>query len=226
MALTLPSDLDDRAAPSCCAAAESPHEQRRKHILRAAEACFARSGFHGASMQEICAEAQMSPGGLYRYFRSKDEIIGAIADEENVRNAEMLARLDRDEGPIAEKLSGLAMRHLDSMRRPGAVALMAEVMAEGLRNSSICEKFMRNEAVARDAIRGYLEARRAAGEIDPTAEIEPAMAFVCALLDGLALRSAFEPDLTTDRIEPMFRAVLVALFRPTDAVEAAETVTP
>ena len=46
---------------------------RRDEILAAAQRCFARSGFHGASMQDICAEAGMSPGNLYRYFPSKDE---------------------------------------------------------------------------------------------------------------------------------------------------------
>ena len=50
-------------------------------------ACFARSGFHKASMQDICAEAGMSAGNLYRYFRSKEAIIAAIAEAERVRNA-------------------------------------------------------------------------------------------------------------------------------------------
>src|SRR3954464_11109027 len=44
---------------------------RRSEILSAAQTCFARPGFHQTSMQEICAEAGMSPGNLYRYFRSK-----------------------------------------------------------------------------------------------------------------------------------------------------------
>ncbi len=51
---------------------------RREEILEAAQRCFVRSGFHGASMQEICAEANMSPGNLYRYFRSKEAIIAGI----------------------------------------------------------------------------------------------------------------------------------------------------
>ena len=33
---------------------------RRAEILAAAQRCFVRSGFHGASMQDICAEAGMS----------------------------------------------------------------------------------------------------------------------------------------------------------------------
>ena len=49
-------------------------------------ACFAREGFHATSMQKICAEAGMSPGAFYRYFRSKEELIAAIvADERSAR---------------------------------------------------------------------------------------------------------------------------------------------
>ena len=48
---------------------------RRAEILAAAQRCFVRSGFHGASMQDICAEAGMSPGNLYRYFPSKEALM-------------------------------------------------------------------------------------------------------------------------------------------------------
>ena len=43
-------------------------DQQTQRILDAAKACFVRYGFQGASMQQICAEAGMSPGALYRYF--------------------------------------------------------------------------------------------------------------------------------------------------------------
>jgi AcrR family transcriptional regulator len=39
---------------------------RRDEILAAAQRCFVRSGFHKTSMHEICVEAGMSPGNLYR----------------------------------------------------------------------------------------------------------------------------------------------------------------
>ena len=41
---------------------------RRLEILDAAQRCFARSGFHGASMQEICAEARDEPGQSLSLF--------------------------------------------------------------------------------------------------------------------------------------------------------------
>ena len=41
-------------------------EARQQHVRDAALACFGRKGFLQASMADICAEAGMSPGNLYR----------------------------------------------------------------------------------------------------------------------------------------------------------------
>jgi AcrR family transcriptional regulator len=54
---------------------------RRRQILDAALVCFSRQGFHGTPMQAIFEEAGLSPGAVYRYFKSKDEIVQAIASE-------------------------------------------------------------------------------------------------------------------------------------------------
>ena len=50
---------------------------RRQQILEAARACVARQGFHQTNIQDICKEAELSPGAVYRYFPSKDHIIAA-----------------------------------------------------------------------------------------------------------------------------------------------------
>ncbi len=53
---------------------------RRLQIVAAAVRCFARAGVHGTTMQDVFAEAGLSPGGVYRYFKSKDDLIVAIAE--------------------------------------------------------------------------------------------------------------------------------------------------
>src|SRR6187401_3335842 len=67
---------------------------RRSDILAAAQRCFVRSGFHGASMQDICAQAGMSPGNLYRYFPSKEALIAGIAERERAEVAQEFASTD------------------------------------------------------------------------------------------------------------------------------------
>ena len=47
---------------------QSYRDQRVARILAAAEICFARRSFDGASMDEIIAEAGMSSSTVYRYF--------------------------------------------------------------------------------------------------------------------------------------------------------------
>src|SRR3569833_792948 len=54
-------------------------ERRRQQILDAARRCFLRKGFHLTSMQDVFAESGLSAGAVYRYFKSKNEIITAIA---------------------------------------------------------------------------------------------------------------------------------------------------
>ena len=53
---------------------------RREQILGAAMICFAKRGFHQASMHDISAEAGISVGLIYRYFENKDDVISAMAE--------------------------------------------------------------------------------------------------------------------------------------------------
>ena len=70
----------------------------------------------------------MSPGALYRYFRSKDDIILAIADEERARNLQFFGLPSAGNGFI-DHLLQIGLAFLKEMAKPGDAALMAEVMA-------------------------------------------------------------------------------------------------
>ncbi len=58
------------------------HEQRseetRSRILKAAEVCFAQSGYDGTSVAQICQAAGVSKGALYHHFSSKEELYLAL----------------------------------------------------------------------------------------------------------------------------------------------------
>ena len=79
---------------------DTTRAQRRQHILTSAWRCFSRDGFHATSMDDIIAATGMSSSAVYRYFRSKEEIIRASAEEGVVRVGEIfVALLDRDPCP-------------------------------------------------------------------------------------------------------------------------------
>src|SRR5262245_28252439 len=63
-------------------AGEEPGQDRRSQILDAAERSFSRAGFHRTTMQDVAAEAGMSPGNLYRYFQSKDALVRGLCERD------------------------------------------------------------------------------------------------------------------------------------------------
>ena len=54
---------------------------KRAHVLAAARTAFFELGLDGASMREIAKRAGYTPGAIYSYFASKEEIYGALLGE-------------------------------------------------------------------------------------------------------------------------------------------------
>lgn len=73
----------------------APAGARRRQVLQAAMACFARRGFHQTTMQDISAEARISVGLIYHYFDSKEAVISDMASE---HKDDLRALLDRARG--------------------------------------------------------------------------------------------------------------------------------
>jgi AcrR family transcriptional regulator len=75
--------------------------ERRAQIVAAARTCFARSGFHNATLQDVFAEAGLSAGCVYNYFRSKDELMLAIAEERHEDERRLIAEVSEMDDPVA-----------------------------------------------------------------------------------------------------------------------------
>ncbi len=56
-------------------------EDRRKQILEAAFKVFAEKGFKGATNKNIADEAGVTPGLIYWYFESKEDLFFALMEE-------------------------------------------------------------------------------------------------------------------------------------------------
>ena len=185
----------------------------RQRIVDAAVACFARSGFHGASMQEICAEAAMSPGALYRYFPSKVAIIGAIAEAERAQHAAFFERMAEAPDPV-EALASIGIDTLERMLTGPTAALCAETMAEAVRNPEIRAMFDRNIREARAAVVAALARGQASGAVDPALDLETACQLIMAMGDGLCIHQALDPALSAARFRPVLQLLLRRFLRP------------
>src|SRR5579864_5773069 len=119
-------------------------EARQQHVREAALACFKRKGFHQASMADICAEAAMSPGNLYRYYDSKEAIIAAICEEDLRQVTGRLEQLG-GRGNLFEAMIELAGEAL-STSDPERKKFGCEILAEAGRNESVAEIVRRHNA--------------------------------------------------------------------------------
>ncbi len=55
--------------------------ERKQQIFEAAITCFGRQGYYNTKMDDIAAEAGLSKGSLYWYFKSKKELFLALFQE-------------------------------------------------------------------------------------------------------------------------------------------------
>src|SRR5215216_3970469 len=170
-------------------------EARRRQILSAALRCFAREGFHRATMQDIFHESELSPGAVYTYFKGKDELIAAIIIETMgfltgtaAAFAEPLpeGRLRRPGGALADVIERYRAFELGTV--VDRARILPHLVGEQQRNPQL------NAAVRAgiEALRGGFEAlARAAqerGELD--AAIDPAefSRLPISLLQGLLVQ--------------------------------------
>jgi AcrR family transcriptional regulator len=182
---------------------------RRTEILDAAERCFARSGFHGASMQEICTEAGMSPGNLYRYFASKEALIAGISERNRADAVASFALVDRSP-EFFEGLAGLARYHLVD-RTDSEVALCAEIMSESRRNPEVARLYHDIEGDIKARLAAMLRLAVERGEIRADLDVEAAATVLMVLGDGMSWRRSVEPGFDAERVLPLILSMVHCL---------------
>jgi AcrR family transcriptional regulator len=187
-----------------------PSAERQTRILNAAERCFVRSGFHRTTMQDVAAEAGMSPGNLYRYFDSKDAVVLALAERDRARIGEDFAALSQP-GDLLPALRSIARKHFAEEPRERAV-LCLEIWAEATRNqsfASMSEAFDRDICDRMCAL--FLQAQ-ASGAIAPEVDLEALAALIVTIANGLFVRRAVDAKLDAGREVASLMAVIEAAF--------------
>ena len=185
----------------------------RQRIIDAAIACFARDGFHGASMQQICAEAAMSPGALYRYFPSKLSIIAAIAEAERAQHTAFFEQMAEADDPV-EAMADMGLDKLEELIARPTAALSIETMAEAMRNPEVRGLFDRNKAEAQAAMTAALKRGQERGSVDPSLDAGMACALIMCMGDGLVMHQGLDPAMTSHRFRPTLEVLLRRFLRP------------
>lgn len=185
---------------------EAHLEKRRMQILEAAFYCFARNGFHGSTMRDICRRSGLSPGAVYSYFRGKEEIIEALAamGRDNTRKFVEQTPTPAD---APGRLSGLVRTFVEVFDRPASrpsLRLDMRLWGEAMQNSRIRRLFLLG---ARDAVGPFesiVRVGQSRDEINPELDPEATARVLLALFLGLQVQKAMDPKL---ELEPCALAI-------------------
>jgi TetR/AcrR family transcriptional regulator, repressor for uid operon len=187
-----------------------PDEERRAHILAAAEHAFVRYGFHAATMTQVAEEAGMSAGNLYRYFPSKEAIVQGLCLNDQVQRSEAFAALAGAEDLKAAMREALRVEVL--RKTPEKAQMIVEIWAESSRNARVAE-FTRQ--LDRDVLAGMvelIELAKSRGVASSSLDCRFAASVLFTLVAGLFKRKALEPDFDIEEEFAMALGVFEALF--------------
>ncbi|MGK5679283.1 TetR/AcrR family transcriptional regulator [Actinoplanes sp. URMC 104] len=161
---------------------------RREQILVAARACFLRKGLHNTSMQDLIKEAGLSVGAVYRYFKSKDEIIAAIAEGVVGGIRERIDEVAKRRLPLVESMS-LLLDVIDEQLAPGgALPIALQVWAEATIDPAIGRIVHERYTDLRTSVRTLVTHSVESGELPASADIDDVTAAYYALIPGYALQ--------------------------------------
>ncbi|WP_327147872.1 TetR/AcrR family transcriptional regulator [Nocardia sp. NBC_01329] len=176
-------------------------ERRRQQILDAARICFVRKGFHQTSMQDVFTESGLSAGAVYRYFKSKDELVIALASTAagDIR-AQMAAVIHSDPLPTPAELVGRMADWIIAQSGPeGRIRLAPQAWSLALVNEDAAIPVRQAMSGVREMWREYAERMRTAGWLPPDADLDAVASALFGLLPGFVLQHLLLGDPVRDR---------------------------
>ena len=102
-------------------------EERRQHLLDAAECVFMTAGYHAATMDDVARGAGMSKRTVYQVFASKSELFEALLND---RFCPLMVPFEADGRPLADQLAALLKQMAGLCLSPQKLAMTRLMIAE------------------------------------------------------------------------------------------------
>ncbi len=166
---------------------------RRTQILDAALICFAKRGFHQASMHDISGEAGISVGLIYRYFENKDAVISAMADRHKKEIQEVLERA-RQAPNLLESLEILFTAHCCEDAPQVVSAFVVDLYAEASRNPHVADLVRDVLQTAMEGVTDLIARSPEAGNAAHGLKPHELAELIFAVSRGMLMRDVLQPQ--------------------------------
>src|SRR5690242_20174778 len=149
---------------------------RRAQIVAAARRCVIEEGFHKTTMADVIRESGLPAGAVYGYFKSKEEIVGAIAEDALSTIDELFETILATDEPLTPlaALEATIDHVVEIAQRPGGdvTRVAVQAWAEALRNESILDIARGKYCRLRDHFLEIARRAQADGTVDADVEAE------------------------------------------------------
>jgi AcrR family transcriptional regulator len=176
-------------------------DARREEILDAAIVCFSREGFHRTTMVEIVKESGVSPGAIYNYFDSKEEIIEAIAEGRREVELALIAEATQAD-TVVDALRRLRDAFFGDLKNPKERLrrkLSIQLWAEAQRNPRILKLVRGSFEGPLKMLSGILAEAQSRGEISRKVDAEATARFLIGAFYGLVLQVEWDEEVRFER---------------------------
>ncbi len=189
-------------------------EERRQHIISAAEVCFARLGIHATTLENIRAEAGLSRGAVYHYFKSKEDIVEGLRERSRQADMEAFAQNVSGGDPLEELLTMLryALQLTIGPGREIDSRVATFLWAEALLNERIHASQMRLIEAHRPLALRLVKRAQEEGQINSDLPPEAVMDAIRSMYLGITILAAWEPDKDMDPAQQIAEALLTGDF--------------
>ncbi len=196
--------------------------ETRVNLFRAALQLFAERGFPNVTVEDITDAADVGKGTFFNYFKSKDHVLGVMAE---IQLGKVHAAVQEAEGgkrPIRSVLQDLFMRISEE---PGRSPELARALLTAFLSGTVRELLAQNMSDGRRMVARMIQLGQQRGEIDSRLSKEQvALHLQQAFLGSLLMWSLrAEPKLQTT-IEASFQHFWRAIAAAGDA--RAESASP
>ncbi len=144
----------------------------REKIIHESLKLFSLKGYSNTSIEDILAQTHSSKGGLYNYFKSKDDLFLAVLSEaRKIWRVKVLDGLDQSESSLAKMkrlLENYGDRYLkDSENIPGGCVFVTLLVELDDQRPDFAQEIGEGFSRAQAMMTRFLDDAKAAGELNP-----------------------------------------------------------
>lgn len=204
------SELSFMAAPSADGNKRSPMGRRerrsmetRMRLFRSAVRLFSERGFWNVTVEDITEAADVGKGTFFNYFKSKDHVLGVMAEIQFGRIQELEPLVAAGKQTMRELLCRLAHALTEEPARSPDLA--RALLSSFLVSQVVRELLNERIATARHRITHFVEIGQQRGEIDPRLDRQKVAAqFQQAVMGSILMWTIHGGQTLPERIEDSF----------------------